>query len=102
MSIELIEKLMVERAKTTTVCGHDNFIYYTAKDVEEMLCLIEASGYQRAEMDIFKGVCNICGGTGQIDRWNSFTNKIENPPFDKMCCWKCCGDGKLPAKCDRD
>ena len=33
---------------------------------------------------------------------NPYIGKKYEPPFDKMLCWKCCGDGKLPAKCDRD
>jgi hypothetical protein len=81
---------------------NDGKVYFDPDDVKSMLMELESVGYTRAELFIHEGTCDICSGKGQIDRWNSYTGQKENPPYDKMCCWKCCGDGKLPAKCSRD
>jgi len=96
-SLQLIQDLMANKQKVK-----DDIVYFDSIDVKSMLIDLESVGYARAELFIHNGMCDICGGKGQTDRWNSYTGQKENPPYDKICCWKCGGDGKLPAKCNRD
>jgi hypothetical protein len=93
---KLIEESMSFKRK-----NKDGQSYFDEKDVRDMMCKAESWGYSRAELFLCDGVCNICTGSGIVDRYDSFTGKIVEPPYEKMCCWKCCGDGKLPAKCSR-
>ena len=95
---KMIQDLMAIYHKLVIKKDGSQEIMYSVGDVKKMLLEIEAWGYGRAEMFIHNGMCDICGGKGEVDRWNSYTGKKENPPFDKICCYKCGGDGKLPSK----